>query len=336
MTKTIKWLILLGMDRPAETAALQPLIDSLLLRLEQAGLPATQPSPDTAAFARWYLQVVQALEQYVASTDDRPPMTRREVELMCRCAVTATTLKEAIELVVDYCAMLYPRAGRLALQFDHGQAQFLMDSLRSRTTAISSVVDITGLHAFFQLFCWLIGQRIELSGVGVSRGSREDLLPFLVLFDAPALAEGACYGLLFDESLLAAPVVRTRGEMQAFLDEYPCRIFGLDAHADTKQQVLALLGAAAQHDTVMPGLQQLAAVLGMSEITLRRRLKEEGSSYRELRDACLVEAAQYLLEQGEASIEEIAARLGYSDATAFRRSFKRCTGLAPSAFRRPT
>ena len=70
MTKTIKWLILLGMDQTRETAALQPMIDSLLLRLEQAGLPATHPSPDTAAFARWYLQVVQALEQHVASTDD--------------------------------------------------------------------------------------------------------------------------------------------------------------------------------------------------------------------------------------------------------------------------
>lgn len=322
------------MSESISSAALQPMIDSLLVRLHQANirLPAP-PAADTSAFAPWYLQVAQALEQHVATTDSHPPMARREVELMCRCAVTATTLKEAIDLLVDYCAMLHPRAGLLDLQVERGQARFMMDSLRGRTTAISSVVDVTGLHAFFQLFCWLIGQRIPLTGVGVSRGSREDLLPFLVLFDAPALAEGACYSLDFPLSHLAAPVVRTRGELQAFLDEYPCRIFGLDAHANTRQQVLALLGAAAQHNTAMPGLKQLAAVLGTSEITLRRRLRHEGSSYRELRDSCLIEAARYHLEQGDASIEEIAEILGFSDATAFRRSFKRCTGLAPSAFR---
>ena len=315
--------------------ALAPLIETLRQRLAEAGLESPGPAPaDADSFVIWYLDVVQSLEAHLAATDRRAAMSRREVELMCRCAASGSTLREAAELVADFCAMLHPRAGRTSLTVAAGRASFQLDSLRGQSSAVSAVVDITGLHAFYQLFCWLVGQQLPLDSVTVPRGSREVLQSFLVLFDAPALAEGALYELRFDAGLLASPLVRTRGEIQAFLDDYPCRLFGAAAGAGTRQQVLALLGAAAQQGAPLPTLQQIAAVVGVSEITLRRRLATEGARYRELKDESLVQAARFHLERGEASIEEIAGRLGFSDATAFRRSFKRCTGRSPSAFRR--
>jgi AraC-like DNA-binding protein len=317
--------------RVPEHAALQPLVDQLSQQLRRAGVGIARAEPrGVQEFAGWYLDVVQALEHVIAHSDDRPPMTRREVELMCRCAVTGAHLGDAMELVVDYCAMLYPRAGLMNLKTQGDLTVFSMDSLRSQTTSMSRVVDITGLHAFYQLFSWLVGRRITLQGVSFSRSSREELLPFLILFDAPALAQGQGYGLCMDSELLTAPIVRTRSELSSFLREYPCRIFGTTAHLNVSQQVSALLGAAAGQDSVIPTLTQIAGVLGVSEITLRRRLKNEKTSYRKLRDACLVEAAQHHLLRGEIGIDDLAEILGFSDATAFRRSFKRCTGLSPS------
>jgi AraC-like DNA-binding protein len=331
MTKTISPADVI---RLPEHVALQPLVGQLSHQLSQAGVSIARAEPRGAEdFAAWYLEVVQALEQVLARSDDRPPMTRREVELMCRCAVTGSDLGEAMELVVDYCAMLYPRAGLTGLKAQGDFTVFTMDSLRSQTTSMSRVVDITGLHAFYQLFSWLVGRRIILQGVSFNRQSRGELLPFLVLFDAPALAQGQGYGLCMDSAVLAAPVVRTRGELSSFLLDYPCRIFGTTAYADARQQVLALLGAATEQDSVMPTLTQLAGVLGVSEITLRRRLKHENTSYRKLRDLCLIDAARHHLLRGNAAIEEIAEILGFSDATAFRRSFKRCTGISPREYR---
>ena len=317
-----------------EQQTLAPLIDSLLMRLDEAGQFMRLPMPTHLdSFVSWYLEVIQLLESHVAAHDAHPPMQRKEVELMCRLAATATNLREAIDIVAAYSVALHPRAGEQLLVVEGDAAEFRLRSLRSRHTSISRVVDITGLHAFYQLFSWLIGKSLPLQRVGVVDGARSELLPFLVLFDAPALEESDAYSLRFDADVFNTPVMRTRGELQAFLDEYPCRILGVDSGSTTRQQVLALLGAATQQESPLPGLKQLAAVLGVSEITLRRRLKQEGTSYRELKDACLVEAARYHLQQRRRSIEEIAGVLGFADATAFRRSFKRCTGMAPSLAR---
>jgi transcriptional regulator GlxA family with amidase domain len=44
--------------------------------------------------------------------------------------------------------------------------------------------------------------------------------------------------------------------------------------------------------------------------------------------------ARDLLERPDISVEEIAARVGYEDPSAFRKTFQRLMGLAPSEYRR--
>ncbi len=317
----------------ASGEALRPLVDLLSGQLADArvSLPPARPS-NANEFAAWYLAAVQELEQVAARSLNRPPMTRREVELMCRCATSAGSLREAIELVVDYCNMLYPRAGLPTLQREGDRAVFSLDSLRGELTSITGIVDITGLHAFYQLFCWLTGQRIEILEIGCSRQRQEELKPFLVLFNATSMASTANYSFSFAAALLESSLVRNRSELDEFLRVYPCSIFGNFDYSGTGTQVRAFLDAALQQGSPIPSLGQLALVMHMSEITLRRRLRQEGNSYRELRDACLTEAAQHRLVQGDVSIDKISEALGFSDATAFRRSFKRCTGLSPSAW----
>ena len=80
---------------------------------------------------------------------------------------------------------------------------------------------------------------------------------------------------------------------------------------------------------------QLARRLGMAERTLKRRLAEFDTSYTQLLEEQRKHRACELL-RSEASIEEIAERLGYSDASNFTRAFRRWTGESPRAFRRRT
>ena len=104
---------------------------------------------------------------------------------MCRCTLSARTLREAIELCGRYCAMLHPRAGRLSLERDCSLASVQLDSLRPETTTASSLADITGLFAFRQLFQWLVGADLRLRQVRIGPIERDDVLPFLLLFGAP-------------------------------------------------------------------------------------------------------------------------------------------------------
>ncbi|MFZ5757032.1 MAG: AraC family transcriptional regulator ligand-binding domain-containing protein [Pseudomonadota bacterium] len=80
-------------------------------------------------------------------------------------------------------------------------------------------------------------------------------------------------------------------------------------------------------------LAEVAAHFHVSPRTLIRQLKAEGCAWQQLLDAELArQSAELLLEKGH-SVESAALAIGYRDATAFRRAFRRWTGMAPVAWR---
>jgi AraC-like DNA-binding protein len=74
--------------------------------------------------------------------------------------------------------------------------------------------------------------------------------------------------------------------------------------------------------------------LDVSPRTLRRRLSEAGTSFHALSERLLAEQAQHLLREQGLTVAEAGRRLGFSDARAFRRAFKRWLGEVPGAMRR--
>lgn len=80
-------------------------------------------------------------------------------------------------------------------------------------------------------------------------------------------------------------------------------------------------------------VQEMASALGTSPRSLHRLLAREGTSYFHITESVRIERARRLLLAG-LSTEDVAERLGYSDARSFRRAFKRWTRLTPSDFRR--
>lgn len=72
--------------------------------------------------------------------------------------------------------------------------------------------------------------------------------------------------------------------------------------------------------------------LGYTPHELRRRLWQEGASFRSMRRAALVERARPLLIGG-GSVDDLAEALGYSDGRSFRRALKAATGLGLSELR---
>jgi AraC-like DNA-binding protein len=81
-------------------------------------------------------------------------------------------------------------------------------------------------------------------------------------------------------------------------------------------------------------VDELARALRMSRRSLERSLAAEGTSAGALIDDERHRLALAWLPQ--LTVDEVAARLGYSDARAFARAFKRWTGVAPSEYRRAT
>jgi len=81
------------------------------------------------------------------------------------------------------------------------------------------------------------------------------------------------------------------------------------------------------------GVEDMADRLSLHPRTLQRRLKEEGDSYLNVQARMRHRLACQWLQQGEVSIDDISARLGFSDRRAFTAAFKRWEGETPSAWR---
>jgi AraC-like DNA-binding protein len=79
--------------------------------------------------------------------------------------------------------------------------------------------------------------------------------------------------------------------------------------------------------------EDIADLLAMNRRTLSRRLKGSGMSYRAIVSEIRFEIARQLLEDTEVPLDQIAAALGYSEASAFTRAFRRWSGETPSAWR---
>ena len=83
-----------------------------------------------------------------------------------------------------------------------------------------------------------------------------------------------------------------------------------------------------------PSLKSIGRDLGMSSRTLQRRLTDEGVSFQRLLDDTRKGTARRYLADSTLAIGEIAYLLGYSEAAAFHRAFKRWYGQTPDAFRK--
>lgn len=81
-------------------------------------------------------------------------------------------------------------------------------------------------------------------------------------------------------------------------------------------------------------LESAAEELGISSATLKRKLKQMGTTYSEVLEQCRLERACLLLSDPEVSVREIAHDLGYRHPSNFARAFKRSTGKSPQAYRK--
>jgi AraC-like DNA-binding protein len=81
-------------------------------------------------------------------------------------------------------------------------------------------------------------------------------------------------------------------------------------------------------------IEAIAARMAVSQKTLYRRLKLEGATFEQVLDDLRHRLAESFLADAKVSVNEIAYLLGFSEAAAFSRAFKRWTGRSPGAIRK--
>ncbi len=94
-----------------------------------------------------------------------------------------------------------------------------------------------------------------------------------------------------------------------------------------RQKLLGSLGLVAT-------LEEVAKELNMAPRSLRRKLEEEGASFRSLVEETRQHLATQLLESTNMKLDELALQLGYADTASFTRAFRRWFKLSPGEYRK--
>lgn len=84
----------------------------------------------------------------------------------------------------------------------------------------------------------------------------------------------------------------------------------------------------------LPKLDEVARHLNISSRTLIRRLRDLGTTYKEITDEFLRTRALEMLANDELTIQAVATRLGFDNPANFGKVFKRWYGVSPGAHRK--
>ncbi|MBM4228460.1 MAG: AraC family transcriptional regulator [Gammaproteobacteria bacterium] len=108
---------------------------------------------------------------------------------------------------------------------------------------------------------------------------------------------------------------------------------GDDQHLLTRIRRLLIDALELQTPDAQPTLAQVAAQMHVSPRTLIRRLRALDTNFQQLCDNLLKTRARELLDNPVQRVQDIATRLGYTDAASFRKAFRRWFGTTPAEFR---
>ena len=83
----------------------------------------------------------------------------------------------------------------------------------------------------------------------------------------------------------------------------------------------------------LASIEQVANQLNMSERTLRRKLQQESTSFRDILLDTRMEKSTSLIKKGNLNLEQIAYSLGYQHPTTFSSAFKKKFGISPKHYK---
>ncbi len=293
-----------------------------------------------ARYAELYNQVNQALDDEAFGLFSQP-MRCGSFEFLCRACLSAPTLAEALARAGRFLRLVLPDLA-VSVRRQRGQAELVISERRPLAQQCDDPGRVFAFEWLLRLLhglaCWLAGRGLALDHVLFPYRRPAHVDDYALIFTAdsrfaPTLP--ASLGTLvarLQGNLLDVPIRRDEAALQRFLEGAPGKISML--YRRDREMVIRVRDQLRAAMPATPSQQEIAERLHLSSRTLHRRLAEEGSSFRAIRDALRRDLALAWLAKSEVPIAQVAADLGYAEPSAFYRAFIEWTGMAPAHYRR--
>ncbi|MCA9528229.1 MAG: AraC family transcriptional regulator [Myxococcales bacterium] len=302
--------------------------------LVKAGLvPEVCEDPDgrlplDALFALWYELMAHSGDEALGIQLARatPPGTMGIAEYVARnCA----TLRDVLEHAVRYSRLVNDGV-QCTLELDGAEVAFTHTWTNRPDAWPRAYLDwIVGYLA--RTISRLAGENVRPRRVCLQHGPPADEAAYRDVLGCPVRFSSPVNAIVLDRGVLEAPVQtadpQLRSIMRKYAEEQLGRLPSVEGFLDdVRREVAAQVTAGAR-------LEDVARSMGMSARSLQRRMQDEGTTYQAFVQEVRADLAASYLAEGQMPLGEIAFVLGYSEPSAFHRSFKRSRGVTPLKFR---
>jgi AraC-like DNA-binding protein len=245
--------------------------------------------------------------------------------------LASATLRDAVRRLVRYNRLVCD-AAELFLEVANGSARISMRPREDASDAELPAYEATdAVMALIVRTCRLVTNRnFSLEHVQLQRPEPRDAAPYGRVFRCPVRFGASEDAMVFDAALLDRELVMANPEVARRNDEAVREYLARIEHGSIVDQVR---GKLVKRLADKPSPQEIARALGMSQRSMQRRLHASGTSYEAVLGELRKELACAYLREGRYSVGELAFTLGFEDASAFARAFRRWTGVSPSEYR---
>ncbi|MFF8532948.1 AraC family transcriptional regulator [Streptomyces sp. NPDC015532] len=303
--------------------------------LDGSGVDENALADDAAHVRAW--QELTVAQNLVRATGDAPGLglevgsriPLRTYSVLGFALLASPTLREAAAVGLRYLELTFAMVG-IHLQEDGNEVRLVLDDGLVPPPVRHFFVEreIANIRAILDT---IVGRPFTPLRLDLRFPRPEESAPYEVFDDVP-IAFGAPRNAIVTLAAVLEQSLPQADQHTMQVCERECRLLLARRTTDTgfAVRVRELL---MQWPDGIPDMGAAAAALHLSTRTLHRRLAVEDTSYRRLVDAARHARAVEMLSDLGLGVDQIAARLGYADAAAFIRAFRRWTGATPGAYR---
>ncbi|MEY8247254.1 MAG: AraC family transcriptional regulator [Bermanella sp.] len=261
--------------------------------------------------------------------DDKPSRIGT-FRTLCQLIIPCATLGEALEMGTRYYG-LFDMALHAQFEANESGGALVINEHRPCLNKQQYLTEYQ-LVLWHRLSCWLTGKRIPIPVAEFAYDKPEHAAEFHLVFYGEHKFNMPRTLLRIEQQYLDLPIIRNRSDLPEILKEAPYAFLVKPNNtASINAQVRRILEVSSGEE--MPDFESVAFQLNNSTQTLRRRLKEEQTSFQAIKDQVRRDMAIYFLSENKFNINEIALKVGFTEPSTFHRAFKKWTGVTPGDYR---
>ncbi|WP_395407117.1 AraC family transcriptional regulator [Pseudoduganella sp. UC29_106] len=297
--------------------------------ISPALLSAPQGRVTAQCFSALWLAVARVLDDELFGQDSRR-MKVGTFAMLCYTLVHCDTLDSALQRMARFFNLILDDFHCDVENDGHQAALLIRDEPNTEAPRVFGYETLLMLQ--HGLACWLIGRRIPVLSAEFAYPEPSRSAEYARMYSQELHFCRDATRLVFDSSYLSLPVIQNERSARDFIRQAPANIVLKYKNTNSlSAQIRRKLRTATLSE--WPDFDAFAASLHMTPSTLRRRLDDEGQSFQAIKDDLRRDIAIDYLCHSSKNVAEIAFELGFAEASAFHRAFKKWAGASPGEYR---